>query len=122
MQMQMNEDKLYYYKGTVQSVYDGDTIRVDIDLGLNIVVKNEAVRLSRINAPEVRGEERERGLAARDYLRSRIEDRDILLQTLKDQKGKFGRYLGEVWLKEKGKYININDEIVAEGFAVYKEY
>lgn len=65
MQMQMNEDKLYYYKGTVQSVYDGDTIRVDIDLGLNIVVKNEAVRLSRINAPEVRGEERERGLAAR---------------------------------------------------------
>lgn len=43
MQMQMNEDKLYYYKGTVQSVYDGDTIRVDIDLGLNVVVKNEAV-------------------------------------------------------------------------------
>lgn len=118
----MHEDKLYYYKATVRSVYDGDTIRVDIDLGLNIMVKNEAVRLHRINTPEVRGQERLRGLAARDYLRSRIENRDILLQTLQDDKEKFGRYLGEIWLKEKGKYININDEMVVEGFAVYKEY
>jgi len=118
----MNEEKLYYYKATVQSVYDGDTIRVDIDLGLNIMVKNEAVRLNRINAPEVRGEERQRGLAARDYLRSRIANRDILLQTQKDDKEKYGRYLGEIWLKENDKYVNINDEIVAEGFAVYKEY
>ena len=27
---------LYHYKATVVSVYDGDTIRADIDLGMNI--------------------------------------------------------------------------------------
>jgi micrococcal nuclease len=46
-----------------------------------------------------------------------------LIETLKDKKGKYGRYLAEIWLEEKpGKFININDLIVKEGFAVYKKY
>lgn len=28
------DDKLYYYKAKVTSVYDGDTCTVDIDLGM----------------------------------------------------------------------------------------
>lgn len=40
-----------------------------------------------------------------------------------DKKGKYGRYLGEIWLqKTETKFININDLIVKEGFAVYKDY
>jgi len=118
----MNEDKLYHYRAKVVSVYDGDTMRVDIDLGMSVIIHNEPVRLNRINAPELKGDERERGLASRDFLRSRVEGKDVLLQTEKDDKGKYGRYIVEVWLKEGDTYTNINDEIVSKGFAVYHAY
>lgn len=118
----MIDDKLYHYRGKVISVYDGDTMRVDIDLGLSIIVHNEPVRLNRINAPEVTGVERPQGLLARDYLRSRLEGKEVLLQTQKDDKGKYGRYIVEVWLEEGSTYININDELVTEGLAQYKTY
>ena len=118
----MDKSHLYFYQATVNSVYDGDTVKVDIDLGLKVIVKHESLRLNRINAPEVRGDEREQGLMSRDYLRSRIDNKTVFLQTLKDKKGKYGRYLAEILLEENGELININDEMVEKGFAVYKEY
>jgi micrococcal nuclease len=66
--------------------------------------------------------ERPQGLLARDYLRSRVEGKDVLLQTEKDDKGKYGRYIVEVWLKENEGYVNINDELVVKGLALYKTY
>lgn len=114
---------LYHYNAHVLSVYDGDTIRVDIDLGMKTFIHNEKIRFNRINAPELKGKEREAGLKARDYLRSLILDKDILLGTVKDRKGKYGRYLAEVWLEENpDKFINVNDLLVKKGYAVYKEY
>lgn len=119
------EDQLYNYRAKVVSVYDGDTVRADIDLGLKTWVRNEPLRLSRIDAPEVRGAERPEGLAARDFLRSKILDKDVIIETLKDEKGKYGRYLAEIWLKDEADaedYVNINDLMVEEGHAVYKQY
>lgn len=116
------EERLFFYKAKVRSVYDGDTIRVDIDLGMSITFNNESVRLSRINSPEVRGKERAEGLIARDYLRDRIDDKDIILQTEKDKKGKYGRFLAEIWIKDDDTFVNINDELVSKGLAVYKTY
>jgi micrococcal nuclease len=114
---------LYQYNALVTKVYDGDTITVEIDLGFKTFVKGEKIRLSRINAPEVRGESREEGLKSRDYLRSLIMDKKILLETMRDKKGKYGRYLGEVFIKsEDGNWININDTLVNKGFAEFKEY
>lgn len=114
---------LYHYKAVVTSVYDGDTCTVDIDLGLHTWIRGEKLRLYRINAPELKGKERPKGLKSRDFLRSKIEGKEVTIETIKDKKGKFGRYLAEVWLEEKtGKYTNINDLIVKEGFAVYKKY
>jgi len=116
------EHNLYYYKATVVSVYDGDTIRADIDLGLKTWIREEKIRLARINAPELRGNERTAGLQARDFLRSLILNKEILLQTIKDRRGKYGRYLGEIWLKDGETYVNINDEMVKKGHAVYQDY
>ena len=48
----------YLYKATVTEVYDGDTITVDIDLGLNVWLKDQTLRLLGIDTPELRGEER----------------------------------------------------------------
>ena len=117
------ENNLYHYRATVQSVYDGDTCTVDIDLGLSTWVHSEKLRLYRINAPEVRGAEREEGLRSRDFLRELIDGKAIVVQTIKDRKGKYGRYLAEIWLAgEDGEWININDLIVQEGYAQYADY
>lgn len=114
---------LYNYKALVTSVYDGDTCTVDIDLGLYSWIRGEKLRLHRINAPELRGKERPKGLKSRDFLKSKIEGKEVVIETIKDKKGKYGRYLAEIWVEEKpGKFINVNDLIVKEGFAVYKEY
>ena len=116
-------DNLYHYKAFVTKVYDGDTITVEIDLGLKTFVKGEKIRLSRINAPEVRGDSREEGLKSRDFLRTLILKKEILLVTLKDKKGKYGRYLGEIYFKnEDGDLVNINNLLVDKGFAEFKEY
>jgi endonuclease YncB( thermonuclease family) len=116
------EHTLYHYKAFVSAVYDGDTITVDFDLGLHTWVKGEKIRLSRINAPEVRGKERPMGLKSRDYLRSLVLEKEIIIETFKDKKGKYGRYLGEVWLLSGDDYMNINDDLVRKGYADYKEY
>ena len=117
------EIRLYRYRATVRSVYDGDTCTVDIDLGLGIWIHGEKLRLYRINAPEVRGPEREAGLRSRDFLRGQIDGKEIYIQTIKDRKGKYGRYLAEMWLEgEDGAAINVNDLMVAQGQAVYKDY
>ncbi len=113
----------YVYNANVVSVYDGDTITVDIDLGLSTFVKGEKIRLHRINAPEVRGKEKEMGKKSRDFLRGIILGRDVLIQTIKDKKGKYGRYLGEIWYKnDDGKYVNVNDLMVKKKFAILKSY
>ena len=114
---------LYHYKEKVVSVYDGDTCTVDIDLGLHIWNKGEKIRLNRINAPELRGNEKDKGLKSRDSLRSLIFDKEVFIETIKDKKEKYERYLAEIWLEdEKGKFININDVMVKNGFAKYQKY
>lgn len=111
---------LYCYRAIVKSVYDGDTCTVDIDLGLKTWLHGEKLRLNRINSAELRGNERAEGLEARDYLRGLIDKKEILLQTVKDKTGKFGRYLAEIWIMNKdGHWVNVNDEMISSGHAEY---
>ena len=60
---------LYHYKAKVVDVYEGDTCTVDIDLGLHIWNKGEKIRLNRINAPELRGNGKIKGLKSRDFFK-----------------------------------------------------
>jgi micrococcal nuclease len=113
----------FQYAGLVRSVYDADTIRVDIDLGMSIWIRNEPLRLARINAPEVRGDEREAGIEAREYLREAVDGHEVVVTTDRDKKGKYGRYVCELWVKDaQGEWINMNDRLVAAGHAQYKHY
>lgn len=114
---------LYFYKANVTSVYDGDTFTADIDLGLGVFIKKQKLRLSRIDAPELRGEEREAGLLSRDFLRDKIDGKQIIIQTIKDKKGRYGRYIAEIFIVDvSDNLININDLLVDNGFAEYKDY
>ena len=114
--------ELFHYKAIVQSVYDGDTCRVDIDLGMGMWIRNEKLRLTRINAPEMTGADKVAGTASRDFLRNLIDGQEVIIETLKDQRGKYGRYLAEIWLEQNGAWVNINDELVAAGHAIYQAY
>ncbi len=114
---------LFYYRAHVVSVYDGDTCTVDIDLGLGVWVRGEKLRLHRINAPELTGTDRAKGQRARDHLKSLVEGKDVLLQTIKDRREKYGRYLAEIWLEEPGApALNVNDALVAAGHARHQKY
>ena len=104
---------MYEYRAFVRKVYDGDTITVDIDLGFDVILQAQKIRLSRINAPEIRGESRPDGLKSRDALRSKIGNKWILIKTQKDKKGKYGRWLADIFLEEE----NINDWLMTEGLA-----
>ena len=107
---------MYEYRAFVRKVYDGDTITVDIDLGFDVVLKDQKIRLTKINAPEVRGDQRPEGLKSRDALRDKIGNKWIRIKTQKDKKGKYGRWLGELWLDDEC----VNDWLLKEGYA--KEY
>ena len=48
--------------------------------------------------------------------------KEVIIETIKDQRGKYGRYLAEIWLPENDRFVNINDQLVAQGHAEYKEY
>ena len=104
---------MYEYRAYVRKVYDGDTITTDIDLGFGVMLKDQKIRLIKINAPEIRGSERENGLKSRDALRSLICNKWVKLKTYKDKKGKYGRWLAEVWKDE----VCINDWLISEGLA-----
>ena len=108
----------FVYSAHVDSVYDGDTITCSIDLGFGVVMKKQKIRLFGINTPEVRGPERSLGLVSRDKLRERILDKDIVLKTVRDKKGKYGRYLGIVFIDDE----NINDWLVENGLAKTATY
>lgn len=114
---------MYTYEAIVTKVYDGDTITVDIDLGLGIWKMGEKIRLADIDAPEVRGEEREAGLISRDALREKILNKRIRIKTEKDKKGKYGRYIGTIFiieadlLMENVEDVNVNEWMVKNGFA-----
>ena len=122
-------DALYTYKAHVIKVYDGDTITVMIDQGLN-TFRKESLRLEDLNAPEVRGEEREAGLVSRDALREKIFDKEIIIKTKKDKTGKYGRFIATIFLpysiitetEGEGGLININEWLIDNNYAVYRKY
>lgn len=97
------------FPARVLSVYDGDTIRAQIELGLGVVLSNEQLRLHGIDAPEVRGDERAEGLVVRDWLHGQVQGADVTLAT--HGRDKFGRILVTVYLGSR----NINEEMLAAG-------
>ena len=114
---------LYEYRARVSRVVDGDTVDLDIDLGLR-VTSRQRCRLFGLNAPEVRGSEREAGLLATDWLLTRlkeVEDEDglITISTHKDKRGKYGRYLVTLF-DESGAPINA--QMIDAGHAIVANY
>ena len=99
---------MFTYRAVLNRIVDGDTIDVAIDLGFDIHY-NTRVRLFGINTPECRTrdlEEKKRGLAAKARLGELLKGDDYLtIRTQLDKSGKYGRVLGEVFMKN----VSINE-------------
>jgi micrococcal nuclease len=113
------EQNLYHYKAHITKVYDGDTVTADIDLGFNMVMRKQKLRLLGIDTPEIRGEEREKGLISRDRLSELILDTDVCIVTDKDKSGKYGRWLVTIYADTKTDdgWINCNQLLLNENLA-----
>ena len=124
---------LYQYTAMVTAVYDGDSITVDLDKGFGEIEPDVGLRLYGINTNELRGHDeahRAVGRQVRDYVRSLILGRAVLLRThkarglsLASRRGKYGRYLVEVLaVGGDGQLVNLNQHLVESGRAEFNTY
>lgn len=102
---------MYQYKAKILKVLDGDTVDIDLDLGFNIVLANQRVRLAGIDTPESRTtdkEEKVRGTLSKKKLAEKLPIGSVV--TIETQKSdnnddKFGRILA-VFVLEDGTSLN----------------
>ena len=108
-----------YYVRKVESVVDGDTIDVLIDLGFDILFASR-VRLAGIDTPESRTKdlrEKALGLESKEYLKKALKDaKSVVIKTEKmDSSEKYGRILG--WIYINDDTVSLNDMMINDGYA-----
>lgn len=110
---------MYEYACKLLRVVDGDTIVGDVDLGFTVHV-NVVFRLAGINAPELVGAARALGTASKQHLETLLGQGPCVVHSLKALKtDKYGRWLGTFYVTASdGSVVNVNDKMVADGFAV----
>ena len=112
----------FEYHAKVNKIIDGDTVNVDLDLGFNIILSNQSVRLLGIDTPESRTSDKAEkvfGTLSKNKVKEFIDkcEGQIILQTvLIDSEEKFGRLLGKI-INPKDNTV-LNDWLIANRYAV----
>lgn len=107
---------MYEYSASIVDIHDGDTMHVEVDLGLDIDTKL-TIRLYGLNAPELSTAAGKASLAwVQQWFAAYAPTSVIVLRTVKDHREKYGRYLGTILSPDLAH--NLNDEVVAAGQAV----
>ncbi len=116
---------MFDYPAKIIAIVDADTIDIRRDAGCD-VFQEMRIRFSKINAPEKATPE---GKVAIQWLTSQLKNSDgsfkeLVVLTEKDKKEKYGRYLGEIWIKgeDYSKVASINVRMVESGNAIFKDY
>jgi len=88
----------FLYPAEIERVIDRDTIVADLSLGLGVVLDGQYIRLYGIDAWEIKGEEREKGFLAKEYLERRLQEGKVEIEIRpewgRNGRGKYGRWLG----------------------------
>jgi len=118
----MSELKINEYDVVLLKAVDGDTVDVDIDLGFNVWLKDERVRIMGIDTPESRTSDKVEklfGTAAKNRLKELLHEGAVLITTEEkngeDMRGKFGRILGDFKIPDGRK---VTDVLIEEGHCV----
>lgn len=112
--------KPFQYRARVKRVVDGDTIDLEMDLGFNIY-HHVRVRLNGIDAPEVRGIDKDAGREATEHLRKLahkgVGEWPVLVETKKT--GKYGRWIGTLYYYDPNlsELVDINAAMIKDGHA-----
>jgi micrococcal nuclease len=112
---------MYQYKCKINKVLDGDTVDIDLDLGFNIILANQRVRMAGVDTPESRTankEEKPRGLLSKKKLAEKMPVGSwqiIETQRSDNNDDKFGRILG-IFILEDG--TKVNDWLIKNNYAV----
>ncbi len=102
---------MYQYKARILKVVDGDTVEIDLDLGFNIILANQRVRMAGVDTPESRTankEEKPRGLLSKKKLAEKLPVGSwatIETQKADSNDDKFGRILG-IFILDDGTRVN----------------
>jgi len=104
------------YGGQVIKVYDGDTITIAARLPMmNSPIYRFSVRLSGIDAPEIKGKDEDEREAARNVkkaLSAMILNKQVTLKNVDTEK--YGRILADVYIDD----VHVNKWLIAERFAL----
>jgi len=114
---------MYSYTGKVVKVVDGDTFDILIDLGFGISVKHR-FRLYGVDTPETYGKNAcEEGKVVKKYVKELLKKNStVYIETYKDKKGKYGRYLADVYYIDKlGLRTNLAEHLINKGYAKFYE-
>lgn len=109
----------YIYNAVVVKVHDGDTVTIDVDLGMRVWLRAQKVRLAGLNAPEL-GRPDGTGEASRDELFRLLSvcQSRVVVQTHKDTTEKWGRWLATIYATDAtGAQVSVNHSLLDGGFA-----
>ena len=105
--------------GKCVNVYDGDTVKIVLNLRINDKLYKWNCRIARVDTPEIRTrnkQEKEMGYIVRDKLREKILDKIIMVKCLDFDK--YGRLLVEIYeIKEDDTKCNISDWLIDNNYA-----
>ena len=105
-------ERRYWYSATVERAVDGDTLDLTIDHGCSIFSR-QRIRLYGVDTPEIYGPKAcPRGKEAWDYVKSNCEGREVMVHTVKDRTGKYGRLLAIIFFKTGETWHNLNQQLV----------
>ena len=112
------EKNKYEYTAKLDRVVDGDTCDALIDLGFDTWVKKR-IRFKGVDTWECRTrdlDEKKKGLAAKAFTKDLLENSDDGKFALRSHGvGKYGRVLGELFVK--GETKSVNDLLLENGHA-----
>ena len=112
--------KKYGYSCKLERVVDGDTCDALIDLGFNTWAKRR-IRFKGVDCWESRTrdlDEKKKGLAAKAYVKDLLENSDDgKFSIISHGVGKYGRVLGELFVKGHEKSVN---ELLKENGHAYE--
>ncbi len=113
------EDKLYIYNAELIRVVDGDTADALVDLGFD-TWKKVRIRFFGIDAYESRTkdlEEKKKGIKAKERVIEVLKENDNKFLLKSRGVGKYGRCLGEIYVKTLGD-VSLQNLLINEGHAV----
>jgi len=124
--MAVIKNPFFTYRARCDEVIDGDTIDIQIDLGFRMH-HSARVRLAGVDTHEVYGvdhdsREYERGHSESQFVKEwvRLAEENyqggdgwpLLVSTVQDETGKYGRYLADLYRRDTGEYLT--DALLAE--------